>query len=745
MGKKSRKKAQKKKVVEENQVSSSVGLQAEPKEILDTKHLALQGTFVCLLAYAVCLGFRLLEYSAWGASAFQFNGQYLMATHDAYTWLAGAEEVSRRAGTGFSEMIKFLHGLTGFNVANIGFWLPAIFAPLAVLPLGLLAWREKQPEAGLAAGIMAAGCLGFLLRSRLGFVDTDILALFFPVAIASGLIVWLSGLCRRHWIPAKGLEADTEINLFLFLLGAVGIGLLVQGYGYFYGKIHISLGLIGTAFLVALVLTVRQRLRILVLGFSVLVAVSFGAWIGLLLGLAACGLVLYRPAIWENWIYIGILVGLALIIGGGDMLNLLSGVFSKLSIYAKGSAAEETKGAALNLPAIAQSVREAQNVNWAAMASRTAGNWWLFWGGLAGFAYLVWRRPLYLIFLPLLGLGIASVTLGNRFAMFGGAALGVGLAFGVNQLLLDLRQKGIRRWVVQIVLCLLVIWPLWNVAKSLRPAPILPKVYAKTFVDLKDKAAEDAQLWQWWDYGYAGQYFAHRRTFGDGGDHGGKFLYPLAKAHATRSPLQANQVMKFVLEDQMEVLEEKIENGTRRKTEANAVRYPGDPVKRLRDMGPKKAEAFVAGLAKEERDWPEDLPEQYLVLSWENLRLAYWISYYGNWDLVTGKADPGRMQQVRGRVKIDSDKGVLHFEGGKSVKLKTADILTPRGTSRRSWPNPGSIHLVLNKFSNELYLMDDTIYNSMMIQMLIGNPRDFDDDFELVVDHYPWNRAYRVK
>jgi dolichyl-diphosphooligosaccharide--protein glycosyltransferase len=744
MGKKSRRKAQKKKVVEENQVSNSVGVQTEPQEVLNTKHLAWQGAFVCLLAYVVCLAFRLFEFPAWSAASFKFNGQYLMATHDAYTWLAGAKEVSRRAGTALSEMIRFFHGLTGFNVANIGFWLPAVFSPLAVLPLGLLAWREKQPEAGLAAGIMAAGCLGFLLRTRLGFVDTDILALFFPVAIASGLIIWLSGLCRRHWIPAKGLEADTKINLFLFLLGAVGIGLLVQGYGYFYGKIHISLGLIGTAFLVALVLTAWQRLRILVLGFSVLVAASFGAWIGLLLGLAACGLVLYRPAIWENWIYIGILVGLALVIGGGDMLNLLLGIFSKLSGYAKSTVEEGTKGAALKLPAIQQSVREAQNVNWSAMASRTAGNWWLFWGGLAGFAYLVWRRPLFLIFLPLLGLGIASVKLGNRFAMFGGAALGVGLAFGVNQVLVDLKQKSTRRWVVQIVLCLLVIWPLWKVSNNLRPAPILPKVYAKTFVDLKEKAGQGAQLWQWWDYGYAGQYFAERRTFGDGGDHAGKVLYPLARVHATKSPLQAKQVMKFVLEDQMEVLEQQMENGTRRRSEAKAVSYPGDPVKRLRDMGPKKAEVFMAGLAKEEKDWPDDLPEQYLVLSWENLRLAYWISYYGNWDLVTGKSDPGQIQRVKGKVQFDLQKGHMKLKD-KKIALRTLDVVNKKGTRSFSWNAAQGIHALMNQFTNEMYLMDSKMYNSMMVQMLIKDPKEFKEHFELVVDHFPWNRAYVVK
>ena len=41
--------------------------------------------------------------------------------------------------------------------------------------------------------------------------------------------------------------------------------------------------------------------------------------------------------------------------------------------------------------------------------------------------------------------------------------------------------------------------------------------------------------------------------------------------------------------------------------------------------------------------------------------------------------------------------------------------------------------------------MDRTIYKSMMVQMLIAEPVEFKPYFELVADHYPWARAYRVR
>ncbi len=745
MGKRSRSKIRDKDQAGEKRAFDSAERSAEPGEVSNTGRFVLQSAFACLLAYAVCLTFRLLEIPAWNSSAFKFGGEYLMATHDAYAWLAGAEGVNRKTGSGFSRMLAFMHQLTGFDPANIGFWVPALMAPLVVLPLALLSWLKRQPEAGAVSGVMAAGCLGFLLRTRVGFADTDVLALFFPVAIACGLLIWLSSICRGNWRKGKNEEAPPSASLFLFLSGAVGIGLLVQGYGFFYGKIQVALALIGFAFILGMFFASRSVYPRFILGFAALVASSFGGWPGLALGAVVCAAAKYKARIFENWSVIAVFAALTLVFAGGDMLNLFLGAFSKLLGYAKVSTAEFSDNSSLKLPAIAQSVREAQNVNWGAMISRTSGGWWIFWPAFAGYVYLVWKRPLFLIFLPLLGLGIASVKLGNRFAMFGGAGLGVGLGFGLNRLLLDLNQPRLRRWLVQIALCALVSLPLWNVADSLRPSPILPPVYAKTLQQVGEKVPENAQLWQWWDYGYAAQYYAGKRVFGDGGQHGGEYLYPLARVHSTDSPLQAAQLMKFTLKTQLKQFREMEKNGTLAPIRGKAQNYPGDPVKPLREMGADEAKEFVASMKLEKMPWPEDLPEQYLVLSWENMRLSYWISFYGTWDLVTGKSFPGRLQRVTSETRLNSEKGVLQFRQGNAIPLTSMDYLAPDGRQHKNWSNSGNIHAVFNAPTKELFLMDDTIYNSMMVKMLIGDPDNFNDHFELVVDNFPYNRAYRVK
>ncbi|WP_341830628.1 hypothetical protein [Desulfovermiculus halophilus] len=347
-----------------------------------------------------------------------------------------------------------------------------------------------------------------------------------------------------------------------------------------------------------------------------------------------------------------------------------------------------------------------------------------------------------LIFLPLLGLALFSFALGNRLTMYGGAVLGVGLGFGLSLLLLRLHIRKSLRVVVQLALCLVVLLPTLEVASGLSPAPILPKPYAQTFLQLKDKTPENARLWPWWDYGYAGQYYAERITFGDGGKHRGDILYPAARVHMTHSPRQARQMMQYITVAQQE---EFAANSTKYKDMNEFWKpYLADPVAGLEDMGPEEAREFVRSLADKEYDWPGDLPPQYLVLSWENLRLAYWISYYGTWDLVTGQADPGRIQQVRGEVNFDLDKGHMELEGG-TLELSGLDVVDHEDPKHFTWDSDTGIYALLNRITSELYLMDEKIYNSMMVQMLIRNPSRFEDDFELVVDKYPWNRAYRAK
>ncbi len=294
--------------------------------------------------------------------------------------------------------------------------------------------------------------------------------------------------------------------------------------------------------------------------------------------------------------------------------------------------------------------------------------------------------------------------------MYGGVALGAGFGFGLAELMRLLGQNQGRRWIAQLLLACFAFWPASAFMQEMQPVPVLPKQYAQTFLDLREKTEPDARLWQWWDYGYAGQYYAERTTFGDGGFHDGQWLYPLARVHSTSSPLQAAQLMKFVTLDQRDNASD----------QTSAQYYWSDPIASLRAMGAENATAFIAELALTKQDFPAGLPAQYLVVSWENLRLGGWIGYYGNWDLVSGTSAPGKIQQVKGEVRIDTASGTM-VVAGNGVPVDSLDVVEQNGTRHFDWSNGAGSHAVINQFSRQVFLLDSKMYRSMMIQMLIAD------------------------
>jgi dolichyl-diphosphooligosaccharide--protein glycosyltransferase len=86
----------------------------------------------------------------------------------------------------------------------------------------------------------------------------------------------------------------------------------------------------------------------------------------------------------------------------------------------------------------------------------------------------------------------------------------------------------------------------------------------------------------------------------------------------------------------------------------------------------------------------------------------------------------------------------MELEGG-TVELSGMDVVDHEDPKHFTWDSDTGIYALLNRITSELYLMDEKIYNSMMVQMLIRNPSRFEANFELTVDNYPWNRAYRLR
>ena len=686
---------------------------------------------VLLIVIFTSVSIRLFEWPLWQDQAFMVDGEYLMATHDAYTWLAGAKMIGVSVDHAFTLLLRFIAGFD-FSLASIGFLSPVIFVPFLAIPICIIAFYMRLSEGGIVFGILATSGIGFLVRTRIGFCDTDVVNLIFPIFMVFFLIAWIESFKNDfEQINFKKLFKHKSF-VCAFFAGLCGKFAFI----FYSGSSSILLPSILLSFLLILLL-IRRDFRLFLLAEGLLIlGLTFSGWLGQILAvLTACAFILFRHRMSPAIILLLIAGGLGVLFES-NLITIIHGLVRNIVIYAKGVVPNVLSGAEeLNLPEIAQSIREAQNLDWSLLGPRLGGNWFIFVLGLLGFVFVSWRRPSLLVFLPFLGLGLASVKLGNRFAMYGTVAIGMGLGLGLSELMRLLGQSQGRRWIAQLVLACVVLWPSAVFMQAVRPAPVLPKIYAETFLELREKTEPEALLWQWWDYGYAGQYYAERATFGDGGRQQGQWLYPLARVHCATSPRQASQLIRYFGQAM-------VNDGLMRAADVRAALFSGNPVSGITQKDVVGAKEFLSKLVLNDRNWATTVTS-YFIVSWENLRLASWISYYGNWDIASGTSSPGKIQQVRGEVRMDSATGTL-VVGGKSTLIDSMDVVEAEGVRYFQWPHGTGTHVVINQMSRQVFLMDAKMYRSMMVQMLLRPALDFAEDFTLVVDNSPWARAYKV-
>lgn len=676
--------------------------------------------FALVLSLTIGVLIRMTEFPLWMAPYLWVGDEPLMATHDAYAWLAGAKGIGEYVHTWLARGIAAIHTLTGLPLGVIGFWLPVVVTPITCVPVCWLAFRLGVPEAGALAGVMAGTSLGFLVRTRIGFCDTDILSLFFPTLVAALCAVWLQGALGERW-GGRLRELRHEM-VWPVVVGVAGM----LSRGFYPQSGTIILAVLGGA---ALLVAVCGRRELWPQAFLALLAMFslmfFDLWGLVPGGLAVAAMAQTGPRRLELlWAAVVAAVVAAYF---SDFAAVLHDYALRASMFTKNSSVDSIASDTLKLPSVTQSIREAQNLDWWGMMERVAGREWLFVVSSLGFALALWRWPVLGVFAPFWGLGVASVWLGNRFSMYGGVPAGIGLAFAVAWGVRRLTARQGRRWIAQLVLSCFALWPAADVMRQVVPIPVIPKVFAETYLQLRQIAPPDARLWQWWDYGYAAQYFAERMSFGDGGLHDGPWLFPLARVHMTNSPREAAQIMKFVTQSQLAA------------TNGSAMT---DPVIGFRKLGPQGTKEFLRRLAREDLSW-DPLPEQYLVVTWENMRIAGWISFFGHWDVETGVSAPAILQPIAGKTDIDTQAGLL-MNGGRTFALEKLFFVGPP-PRQMAWNAGSGLNAIVNEAANSIHIADNRAFGSMMVQLLIGDPAAAAPYLELVVDRYPWVRVYRVR
>ena len=668
----------------------------------------------------------------WQNAAFQINGEMIQSGSDSYAWLAGAKGLNQYTGDFLPSLLCLIHETFGWMIGNIGFWLPALLAPLAAIPVCLLALWWGLTEAAIASGVFAGISLGFLFRTRIGFLDTDTLTLFFPLCLAFLLVVWLESFLHAPWGRGR------KVPPWKVFLSAIAIGLVAKVYISFYQSGEpVAFSIIACAFLPAFVSGGNNKRLVMASG---LCAVFLAAQLGLnavLLCAPIMALSLWRPIYFEKkWVSMISLVFLAgCIFLFADVSDMFSNIRWHLLRY--GSPVDWGEGA-LKFPNVTATVNESLAINYKVVSFLIGGSGILLAIGGAGCLYLLIRRPAALVFVPLFVLGLASIKLGARFSMYGAALAGLGLGCGLTMMMRDLRLTAASR---RVFLALLVAGLLTHAGISMfknSPHPSLSKEVAQGLLNLKEKTGRDARIWTWWDSGHAARYYAERGTFADGTRNNSEYVLPLAFVFTTNSVSDAHRVMSFAAARQKEA--DPIKH---QKSHPPLYRNPFDVVFNKMTTGDEKD--LLRAIRTISLPSDRTFQDQYLVFSWEDLVVASTISRFGTWNMATGESHPGTCYPLEGGViNLDFDNGTLLLKDAVH-KVQGIDIINEQGRRRYSWPGrKDRLFIVCNETSKTALAMDKTIHDSLMVQMLIEKPERFRSYFTLVEEGVPFIRVFRL-
>ena len=740
----------------------------------DAPHYWLRGLFWGLLTLGLAFGLRMMEWPCWQNPEYRLGSEWLLATHDAYHWVAAAEGFGLGVGHPMAEMLRLMAQTLHTYPAAVAFWFPAVLASLVAVIVFAWVWALGSMEAGVAAGLITSLAPGFLARTLLGYYDTDLVTLFFPLLMTLAPACWamrymlLPRMILRRLALGSGLKAAQrlwgergadEAHLerlgnplrwqWVLLLGASGVisWWTQEWHSVFPYLIRYNVVLLA---LMALIMAPRGRRGILLLGGLAYALPTLGGPAGfgfsliLLLAGSKAGRGL-RHLLCRPLVLVLLWLGAAVLLVQGEILTTL---INHANAYLKHSGDVRSTGEGMSLvyPSVAQSIIEVQDLSFAALFPYFHPWMEAAVVGLAGFVLVLFRRPGALFLLPLAALGLLSTKLGGRMVMFGAPVVAVGLTLPLYWLLQRLLRADLRGAVAgaatSCILLALLVAPFADMIQAISQGPIINRRHAAALTRARTMTPEDAKLWLWWDWGYAAHHFARRSTIADGAQHAGPSLYLPAAVFATDNARFARQLIRYT------------------------AKMGNEPGNVFEGLDGRAAQALMDKLRSSETPLVEAKGRLFVVVSFEMLRLGFWISNFGNWNFVTRQGEGGALSIVPQALAYRLDTGEVRLEGSTStIYASSISVFEETGVTRRNYVQESfdahpkatpeeqkeflsgrrNVNFLFNRVTDEKLAVDQGLYNSLMVQLLVGDPQDprFSPYFKLVYDNV-FARIYEV-
>lgn len=453
---------------------------------LPTDNLATLLIFLCVVAvYGLSYYQRQAGFNEWMAdrSGYVIEHVTAMSTMDSYHWLKMAREID--AGTfqpgqrdplrGYPDLeaypeqpsllahaIRFASRFTEGDYYRGALLLPPLLAGLFVFPLFLYCNTLGFGASAVLGGLIGSFSVAYHARSNHGYVDTDMLNLFFPLLVSAFIVL-------------IGREKSFRSNLLLAICAGIAMNLFNWWYqqpGFY---------LIYLPFIVGHLLLIRVP--------------------------------------WKQ----AVLMLLVFSVAAGPQIVLQSATsfygFFNAYFFPKFSGQ-------IAWPEIFETIVEAQNPALTAKLERVHGLLPMVLAGLAGLACLYalrWKRMLPIT--PLLLIGLWSLFGPRRFAMYLAPFIGVGIGVLIELLARQagdrFRSHRLAAPSIAVTLMMVLFFSTTGyTAYHTTPGAMPDAATIRSVLEVKKRVPKHSAMLTWWDRGYPLMDIGEFATYHDGALHG---------------------------------------------------------------------------------------------------------------------------------------------------------------------------------------------------------------------------------
>ena len=684
-----------------------------------------------LFAYLFSIACRYIwVYHFSGYDAFYWNDQLMINTNDGYYFatvvkdmLSGSNpdnqllSVALDTYPGTIYSIYFAAKFLPFSLDTIILYAPSVISSLIVIPIILIGRTYNLTFVGFLAALLASITWSFYNRTMVGYFDTDMYALLFPVFILYFLMKFfkekslidtlIASLVTALYVVfyPQGYAAITALFIMFILYGLVFIK---EKRDLYFSIALMSIALIKIALLIKV---------------AIIVALFF----------ATKQELLNRE---KNPLYFAIFF-LLLFILMGDGYDL---ILLKISWYTKTG----VEGKTLQFYDVAQTIREAGKIPFETFANRISGSIFAFIIGVIGYILLVIRKKEFLLFLPLIAIGFFAYIGGLRFTVYAIPALALGTVYFIYFLATQFIKEKKYQYLAMIAGTVLFIYPNIQHIVSYNVPTVLNKQEVEDLAKLKKIASVKDYTLGWWDYGYPIWYYSNTNTLIDGGKHHhDNFI--ISKILLSDSQKQAATLARVAIE----------------KYVAKELAY--SPVSTYvfeKDGKILNPNHVLSEMKSADYKLPKKTRDIYLYLPYRMMNILPTVALFSNLNLKTGQPTRNVMFYssslagkqngkviMRNGIVFDTVNRIVKL-GSKTLKVKNFDIVTlgknaiPQVQSQLAHLD-GQVSIVYLKNYGKMIVMDNKTYNSTFVQMFMLGKYD-KNLFELVVSS-PYTKIFKVK